>query len=444
MRKKFCFFAELISPALALCPVLPALYMTSDGRLDEMMIGMYLASFVILLPMAVVRYASKRVRHFPSYAGICLLSLAMAGILAWAAGRFLPWERAARAAAAASEAFKAASDNSVYQGAGEGKALAEVIALPVFIASAVIESGLVMYTMFQVRMNESRRLRAVRENDLNWKSGVFLYEKPVIVHLIWFAVLYIASLLFACPVMSNIAAGSFLVYAVIYGLYRHLDETEGYLKRLSYVVNMPEKRIRTIGTGILLILLAVMAAAGAVSGLSTRRLRHYADVRRWESSYKVPEFEIPEPEEPMLGAEYFGDITGEPVVYEEWKYAWLTDLIAQILLIAVIGFAIFMMYKNLRRVFDEFRDRDEENGDTAVTLENGDVSERIFRRRRRSVPDTPAERVRREYRRTIRKARKDIPGAYETPEEIEREAGLFGTEAMRDLHERYEEARYRS
>ncbi len=53
-----------------------------------------------------------------------------------------------------------------------------------------------------------------------------------------------------------------------------------------------------------------------------------------------------------------------------------------------------------------------------------------------------AERIKRRYRKTIRKHRKDRPAPYESPTEIEAGAGLKDDEQMRQLHKAYEEVRY--
>ena len=52
------------------------------------------------------------------------------------------------------------------------------------------------------------------------------------------------------------------------------------------------------------------------------------------------------------------------------------------------------------------------------------------------------ERIRKKYRRTIRRHRKDRPAVYESPVEIEENAGIAGTEEGVALHMQYELARY--
>jgi hypothetical protein len=51
-------------------------------------------------------------------------------------------------------------------------------------------------------------------------------------------------------------------------------------------------------------------------------------------------------------------------------------------------------------------------------------------------------RIRRRYKKTIKKHRKDLPALYESPNEIEEKAGLINNDEMKDLHSQYENARY--
>ena len=60
------------------------------------------------------------------------------------------------------------------------------------------------------------------------------------------------------------------------------------------------------------------------------------------------------------------------------------------------------------------------------------------------VNDVPKEemKIRRVYRKFIRKHRKERPAVYETPREIELAAGVADTPEGQKLHEEYELARY--
>ena len=57
-------------------------------------------------------------------------------------------------------------------------------------------------------------------------------------------------------------------------------------------------------------------------------------------------------------------------------------------------------------------------------------------------PRTEKERIRRKYRRTIRRARQEAPMQFETPAEIERGADLSSLPDPEAFHTEYERARY--
>lgn len=61
---------------------------------------------------------------------------------------------------------------------------------------------------------------------------------------------------------------------------------------------------------------------------------------------------------------------------------------------------------------------------------------------KRTQKRTEEDRVRRLYRKFIRKHRKELPAIYETPTEIELAAGVADTEEGKAMHEKYEQARY--
>ncbi|MDE6621050.1 MAG: hypothetical protein K2K74_11300 [Lachnospiraceae bacterium] len=109
--------------------------------------------------------------------------------------------------------------------------------------------------------------------------------------------------------------------------------------------------------------------------------------------------------------------------------------------VAAFLYGIFQM---IRQILRDFRNSRDENGDLIEELEddqNLKQREEVFHRKRRGA-ESEAERIRRRYRRMIRKHRKERPAPYESPLEIEEYAGLKNDEEMQLLHMQYEEVRY--
>ncbi len=99
------------------------------------------------------------------------------------------------------------------------------------------------------------------------------------------------------------------------------------------------------------------------------------------------------------------------------------------------------LIKKVLAVFQDFRITNDENGDIVEELHDTEDEVKIAAPARRHRL-SERERIRREYRRVIRRHRKEQPADHESPAEIEQEAGIAQTEEGMALHARYETARY--
>ena len=420
-----CELIRIVYPVMVLAPILPAVYMMSDGRVDEMLLPLYLAFYVLLIPSASAKIAARRVRSLGAYLGICAAALAGTFFLASAVCRLLPWELVLK-------------KEALLSAAGVSFAGFRSSAYMFFVA---VESIVIVLSMILVRLNESDRIQAKRDQDLNWRPHKYLFDRPSRPILVWFALLYVHALVFSCPVNCSISAAGFLIYGAMLYFFRHAEETTDYMKRLSYLVRMPSERIRAIGTTAAAAVILTAIVPAAIALFLTTWARPYRDLRDYEtrvgpvveqymnevmqmpSGGFLPE-EFEEPEEPA----------------EPWKYEWVFNIIASGIFILFLLFVAWRIARNVKDVFTRFRDREDDDGDLAESIP--DVYESLVFRGRRKTPDTERERIRREYRKAVRKAGLFRPGPSETPEEIEKNAGIFDNPAMRELHDRYEEVRY--
>lgn len=104
---------------------------------------------------------------------------------------------------------------------------------------------------------------------------------------------------------------------------------------------------------------------------------------------------------------------------------------------------LYAVVMAVRQVFADFRRETDDNGDKVEELEDEPVyKEEILSLVRKHTDNSEAARIRRQYKRTIRKHRKELPAPSETPTELEKNAGLSDDEEMTALHGRYEEVRY--
>ncbi len=406
--RRLLAFLEWIQLGVLLPTLYPAAYLVIVDRDDRMILPLFLAGLLILLPALIAKAAIRFVHGFLPYAAVC----ALAFVLTWFASEMLtrisPWTREA---------------------------------VTGFRIALLIETFAVMLTCLNIRIRENSRARALKENDMDWTEREFLLEKAQFPLLIWFAVLYLIALNFDCRTGCDVAIAAFFIYGAIACLDRHLRETEKYISVLSYVKQFPLKRVRTIGTGIVLTFLLVSGVAAGLPAFVTAGFRTYRDLRKWaaeremsgEIDWENDPLEMMNPEDPYK----------ELMMRNEYEFVpeWVDQLVRALGYIFLGGFALILV-RLFWKFCGEFRDRSEDNGDIATTLPEDRIEKIARRPSRRGESGSERERIRRRYRREIRSRRKDRPGAAETPAEIEAGAGLCGTREGEELHEAYEKARY--
>lgn len=114
---------------------------------------------------------------------------------------------------------------------------------------------------------------------------------------------------------------------------------------------------------------------------------------------------------------------------------------------AVLLFTLILIIRLVIEYIHQFQEKKtEENGDIAVSLEE-DAAVRVRRfvsSRRAGRNLTEREKIRQEYRRAIRKYRRgrNLPGACETPTQIEEGTSFPDDYDVDQLHRTYAQARY--
>lgn len=125
----------------------------------------------------------------------------------------------------------------------------------------------------------------------------------------------------------------------------------------------------------------------------------------------------------------------------EWILS-LARILGYLIGTAIIAGIIFSIIRGIRRFGKDFAVEAEE--DEVVFLEpdhNGNTA-LFFSRAKREGSLSVNQKIRRRYRKTIRKATKGQPNKWATPSELERDAALTNTAGMQALHDAYEKARY--
>lgn len=408
MRKTVKVIAGWLHVTLILAILPPLFYAISVKQRSEASRTLYFRCLLIAFPVIAAGIAAEKCRGMFSYLLTGVLTFAATGALA-------------RAAA-----------GNLYQ---SGEAVGYIVLL-------LGETIFVIAADMMGRIRRRRTEEVLVKEDPNREPPSDWMKEPSFFLLIFFLGVYAAALNVNSPEVCNAALFSAAVYGIAALLYVYVTKTERYLALNKRTCNLPSKRIYGIGSGMLAIFLLLLTVAALPSFL-TASGRNYKDCREelaeWNTDYReiAPGFESLDG-----GSDGMPDWTeqfGEPKEAPAWV-TWLLNGIGAGLLLIFAG----VMLKMLKDMFRQFREAMDENGDIVEELEETDTEYIQEAEKRRNVFRRLSEResVRKQYRKFIRKHRKERPAVYESPTEIEVKAGVAWSEEGMALHEKYERVRY--
>ena len=386
---------------LLFAPLIPLLYMMG-GLWDPAGAGvLYVKCLLIVIPAIIIDWAAKRVKYLVVYIGICVgLLMAVWGIAAF---------------------FHASRAYAVCY-------------------CIVMSAGIIFIALkrLQARLKKSSRKKA--EDPLAAKEDEFL-DTPRLAFLGYFVVIYALGLCLNGKALCDMTFGSAVAYLFLALIATYFRETRGYLEINKRIKGIPTRRLYGVGLAMLLLFLA-MLLIGILPSFFLASHRQYADVRGWLQSSEMVPPEYPNEMEfsdagdmEMWEMLHDGEPAPEPSVFVNILFGVISGVC-----ILVVASGIF---RAIRRVFQDFRNSREENGDIIEEIKDKgrtDKEEKLEKGHRHT--DSAAEKIKRRYRKMIRMHRKDRPAPYDSPAEIEEGAGLQDDEEMRELHRAYEEVRY--
>lgn len=408
MRQLIKTSAGWIHTTLILAIIAPLLYALCVT--DQAAIGphLYLKCLVVLFPVVGTDFAANRCRNLFSYLIVCTLTFAATGLCGWAAagslrGSILLWG---------------------------------------YLLLLLGETLFLIVSRLTARLQKKKDKEAAMAADPTFRPFYDVLKEPAFPVLLYFGAIYLLAVNFNSPSVCNAALFSVVLYTVITFLYQYVRETDNYLFLNKRTCSLPSRRIYGIGSGILaLYLLALILLT--LPSLFTVSQRHYRDLRDMTSDIKIDYAALmPENNTENMGEDPMAALIAE---YEDVEPApWWLDFILYAIAAVIFGFFAIALVKKVYAVFQDFRMTNDENGDIVEELPDTDDALTILTVPARRRKLTEQERIRKEYRRTIRRHRKDRPAVYETPTEIEKGAGIADTEDGKKLHARYETARYGS
>lgn len=364
---------------------------------------LYIKCLFISVPIIVTERAAKRIKNFAAYIMICVALLA--GV----------WGIAA--------VFNASGAYAVCYCIG-------MSAETLYITLRRLQSRL----KEAPRRKESEPLAAKEEEFLDTPSLSFVW---------YFVVVYVLGLFLKSKMLCDIAFYSAIAYLFLALITAYFSATRSYLEINKRIKGIPVKRLYGVGF-FMLLLFSMLLLAGILPSVFLANHRQYIDIKRWFDGVRFTPYEYENQMEfdetspasiNMMEMMYGDEPMPEPSVLADILF-WVMTVICILVLVCGIILAI-------RQVFKDFKNSRDENGDIIEAILDKEKSDREevlavgFRR-----ADSEAERIKRRYRKMIRKHRKDRPAPHESPTEIEEGAGLKDDEQMQQLHKAYEEVRY--
>lgn len=405
MRKLIKRTAGWFHAVLIMALILPLLCALGLEQQDIAGQHLYAKGLLIILPVIVTDYAVEKCRSLLTYLVICVLTFTATGTLGMIIARSLH---------------------------PMGLSMGYAVVLSV-------ETVFIIIDRLSGRMRKKEQEEAAMEADPYWRPSRDNLREPAFPVLSYFLIIYIVAQHVNNPEVCNEALFSAALYAPVFFIRRYVDETEDYLFLNKRTCNLPSKRIYGIGSGIMTAFLILLVLAVLIS-VSTINSRKYSDIRKWVMERKVDYSELETEndtdhagEDPMEElAAFYGEPKPVPL--------WMTFL-SYLLMAGAFLFAAFLMIKAIRTQFRVFRETRDENGDIVEELrETEPAQKKAVKARSRRFSEK--ERIRRQYRKTIRRYRKERPAVFESPTEIEKNAGVAEDAEVKTLHVRYERARY--
>jgi len=408
MRRYIKRSMEWLHVVLILSMLAPLICMADSQMEPDQIYRTYFAGYLLIVPVVGLMQAERGCKNFIQYLAVFLCMCFFVKIAAQRLGELLLIERAAL-----------------------------VYTVCMNICTVLIAAG-----AFATRMYKIRRKEARENQDNTWKEDGFILDKPGKGFSLIFVVIYISGLFCTCPPICNLALYSTLVYLLLASAHKYIDELEEYLKlneNMYQVRNIPYKRIYGIGK-LFIIGYLVLLFLTVVPAFLTADDRRYIEIQHVlfqreieaEDIYVQPPVNITS--EPMLS-----EMRAESTIFQEILHTLNTLLyiISVITCVVILFAAIAAIRKELAR----FAKSSEEENDVVESLEPVNEAKQIIMEKR-MWKRTEEDKIRRLYRKFIRKHRKELPAAYETPTEIELAAGVTGTEEGKVMHEKYEQVRY--
>lgn len=402
---------EYFHATMILALFVPVLYAVAEYEDPAGAAALYARCLLVAVPVAVLDLAARHIRSLLLYIAACAALLA--GI--WGLTAMLP--RTLR-----------------HTG---GMELHETV----YCLGMLLETLFVAALHFRDRIEEAKRKKG--EDPLAAKKMNFL-RSPALSMTAYFMIVYAAGILLVSKQLCDMAYTSAIVYYFLSLVYAYFDTAGGYLSLNKRTKGIPKRRLYGISAA-MLFAFCCFSFIGMLPSMLLAGQRKYYNIRTMFDGV------VMEPYEFEFDRGYQGAAQGGMDMMEllndgqpPKEPSKLIMAVFWLLAAACIAGLIYGVIQFIRQIFKDFRDSLDENGDKIEELEDERplYKEENVRLGSRSGYESEAQRIRRKYKKTIRRYRKDKPAPHESPAEMEELAGLKEDADMRELHKLYESARY--
>lgn len=313
----------------------------------------------------------------------------------------------------------------------------------------VVLTSLIFLMRGHTRIRKGKLKRMLKEMpnaqeeqlDRELREMPSLLDTPQAQHWLIFAVYYVILLCLKKEellkwILYVAVADVFLVFVSEY-----LSSLRIFLEEHEKIANLPKRSVKKAGQMLLALMLPLLFAFVLPSLLSGKE--PFAELEfEISDAPAVQETEAFSSVDGAAGNDWMNMLREDVPETPAWMEA-LSAALMWILMAIILAFCVVLLYRLCRQVMKSFA----AGGDDKVYFSEDSEEEQaqsVPRRKRRLwQPQTDAGwKIRRQYKKAIRKHFPGAPGGWETPDELEEKANVQTEAVSEELHELYEKARY--
>lgn len=292
------------------------------------------------------------------------------------------------------------------------------------------------------KMRELPNAAGAQEEKESWELPTLL-DSPKIIHCLLFLIMYLGLVYFRRYDLLLLMLGILAAELCVCLTYHYLESLKAFIADNIRLANLPAGTMKKIGCGILfigiLLLIVCFLPAAVYHEEPLLKLRF--------ESEKTDEALMEYYEEPAKA----GSMTEEMMkLAAPAKEApkWLGkafQILSVVMMLFISCLTLKLLFAAIRKAMEAFSD---DGGDEIIFLGKEEPEQKraspLRKKNEKESFFSPDRKIRRLYKKLIRRSLKEKPYGNETPLELENKAGLYENDALaaEQIHTLYEKARY--